>query len=453
MVGILLACAIHRGVVLRSIRYKSIAAAGALSIMAAACGSSATSGSSGSSGASSGSPLVVAGVIAITGSSSFEGSNQSGGIYPAIYSINHAGGVLGHQLVYKGVDTRGDPADALPAVQQMLATTKNLVLVAGPGTASAPTIVPVLNAAKIPMTAVAGESSYDFNTLPYFWRLFPPDSANGTGMALWAHQKGYTRVATIFGTDSGSQGDLPGVLASVKALHMDLVSQINVTPDQPSYLSSVQQLMASHPQVIMTESDGTTAGTFFGELKQLGGLQPIIGTEATFTAPWLTAVKGALGSSFEQYYTGMITEPSKTTAAVSTFQTALKATKTQVSPPWQSYLSNPFSLTYYDGIITVALAMVAANSTSPSVFDSYISKVANPGAGKTVVYTYAQGVAALKAGKQIQYFGATGTIDFNKYHNSDGNQEAVGSTSSLNPVPLGVVTAKAIEAVPVVGVA
>ena len=435
---------------------KGVTATAALGVMVAACGSTtstSTGSSSGGSGAAAGSPLVIAGVIAITGSSSFEGSNQAGGIYPAINQINGAGGVLGHKLVYKGVDTRGDPADALPAVQQLLATTSNLVLVAGPGTASAPTIVPVLNSASIPMTAVAGESSYNRSTYQYFWRLFPPDSANGTGMALWAQKKGYTRVATVFGTDSGSQGDLPGVLASLKALHMTLVSQLNITPDQPSYLSSVQKLMASNPQVIMTESDATTAGTFFGELKQLGGLKPIIGTEATFTAPWLTAVKGALGSAFLTDYTGMVTEPSQTTAAVTAFQNGVRASKAQVPPPWQSYLNNPFSITYYDGVVAVALAMEAAHSVNPKVFNSYISKVMNPAPGKTVVYTFAQGVAALKAGKQIQYFGATGTINFDKYHNSDGNQEAVQSDASFNPIPLGVVTAKQIAAVPVQGVA
>src|SRR5579885_256471 len=124
----------------------------------------------------SGGSLTVAGVIALTGSSDFEGQNQVGGIYPALYAINKAGGVNGDQLVFKGVDTRGDPADALPAVQQMLATTSNLVAVAGPDTSSAPTIVPVLNSAKVPMMAVAGESVYDRNTAPYFWRLFPPDA-------------------------------------------------------------------------------------------------------------------------------------------------------------------------------------------------------------------------------------------------------------------------------------
>jgi hypothetical protein len=85
------------------------------------------------------------------------------------------------------------------------------------------------------------------------------------------------------------------------------------------------------------------------------------------------------------------------------------------------------------------------------VFNSAIPSVTNPGHGKTVVYTFAQGKAALLAGKKIQYIGATGLIDFDKYHNSFGNQEAVKSTSALKPVSLGVVTAKQIQAVPVKG--
>jgi len=400
---------------------------------------------------SSGGKITVAGVIALTGSSDFEGQNQVGGLNPAIYAINKAGGVLGNQLVFKGVDTRGDPADALPAVQQMLATTSNLIGVAGPDTSSAPTIVPVLNSAKVPMMAVAGESIYDRNTAPYFWRLFPPDAANGTAMALWAKRKGYTRVAAVFGTDSGSQGDRPGVIAGMKALHMTLVSSIDLTPSQPTYLSSVRKVVASHPQVIMTESDATTAGTFFGELKQLGGLAPIVGTEATFTSPWLTAVKGALGSAFLKDYTALITAPSKVTPAVKAYEQAVRATQKQEPSPWQSYLSNPFSITYYDGMVALALAMVAKHSTKPSVFNAAMPTVTNPGHGKVVVYTFAQGKAALLAGKKIQYVGATGVIDFDKYHNSFGNQEAVKSTNSLKPVPLGVVTAKQIEAVPVKG--
>jgi ABC-type branched-subunit amino acid transport system substrate-binding protein len=436
------------GMILKAARLKAAAAVCAVALTVAACGSSPSAGG----GASSKAKLTVAGVIAITGASDFEGQNQAGGILPAIYAINKAGGVMGHMLTYKGVDTRADPADALPAVQQMLATTKNLVMVAGPGSNSGPTIVPVLNNAKIPMTAVAGESAFDRTTDPYFWRLFPPDAANGTAMALWAKKKGYTRVAAVFGTDSGSQGDLPGVVAGLKALHIPLVANISLTPDQPSYLSSVHRLMAAHPQVIMTESDAATAGTFFGELKQLGGLVPIIGTEATFTAPWITTVKGALGSSFQRTFTSLITAPSAKTPAVTAYEKAVTADKSQVPHPWQSYLNNPFSITYWDGMMCVALAMDAAHSTNPTVFNKYIMQVANPGPGKVKVYTYAQGVRELKAGKKIQYYGASGLIDFNKYHNSFGNEEAVSAGKGAQPVALGTITAKEIEAVPVVGV-
>lgn len=430
---------------------KVVAAVGLLALTASGCASGGAGVAGGGAGGKS--ALVMAGVVAFTGSSDFEAQSNEGGLYPALYAINHDGGILGHKVVYKAIDTKADPADALPAVQQALATTSNLVLVAGPDTASAPPVVPILNSAKIPMTAVAGESTYDRNRLPYFWRLFPPDSANGTAMALRAKQKGYTRVAAVFGTDSGSQGDLPGVLASLKALHIQLVAKVNLTPDQSNYEASVRQVMAAHPQAIMTESDATTAATFFGELKQLGGLVPVVGTEATFTAPWLKAVRGALGSSFQKYYSALITAPSKATPAVTAYQQAVTAVKAKEPKPWNSYLSNPFSITYWDGVMVVALAMNAAHSTSPKVFNKFIPQVANPGPGKKIVYTYAQGVAALKAGKKIEYYGATGLIDFNQYHNSFGNQEAVASNGSSRPIPLATITARQIEAVPVRGVA
>ena len=435
---------------MRRARMNAAAVAAAVAVSMTAAG---TASAHPVANAASGSPLVVAGVIAITGASDFEGQNQAGGLYPAIYAINKAGGVMGHQLVYKGVDTRADPADALPAVQQMLATTSNLVLVAGPGSNSAPTLVPVLNRAKVTMTAVAGESAFDRSPYQYFWRLFPPDAANGTAMGLWAKRLHYTRAAAVFGTDTGSQGDLPGVIQSLKALHIPVVANIGLTPDQPSYLAQVRKLMDTHPQVIMTESDAATAGTFFGELKQLGGLKPIIGTEATFTAPWITAVKGALGSSFGKVFTAVITAPSRPTPAVKAYENAVTADKSQVPKPWQSYLSNPFSITYWDGVMVAALAMDEAHSTKPSVYNPYMADVANPGKGKTVVYTYAQGVAALRQGKKIQFYGAEGALDFNKWHNSFGDEEAVASGGGSQPIARGIITAKAIQSVPVVGVA
>jgi len=91
----------------------------------------------------------------------------------------------------------------------------------------------------------------------------------------------------------------------------------------------------------------------------------------------------------------------------------------------------------------MALAMIAANSTNPSVFNSYITQVTEPGSGKTMVYTYAEGKAALKAGKQIQYIGAGGAIAFNFWHNSTGAFEAAQYVNG-QPKIVGTVSAAAI---------
>jgi hypothetical protein len=59
--------------------------------------------------------------------------------------------------------------------------------------------------------------------------------------------------------------------------------------------------------------------------------------------------------------------------------------------------------------------MDASKSVDPHTFTAYIPKVTDAASGATVVSTYAQGVAALKAGKTIQYVGAAGPMVFNQY--------------------------------------
>ena len=80
---------------------------------------------------------------------------------------------------------------------------------------------------------------------------------------------------------------------------------------------------------------------------------------------------------------------------------ALLASGSQVPKPSQ-WSTDPYSMTDYDAVNVMALAMLAAHSTSPAVFDKDVMTVTTPGAGKTVVTSFAAGKAALAAGKQIQ---------------------------------------------------
>jgi branched-chain amino acid transport system substrate-binding protein len=332
-------------------------------------------------------------------------------------------------------------------VDKLLATTSNLVGVTGPGTSEAPTIVPILNAAHITDMNWGGEASFDKSSYSYMWRLIPPDFATGEAMAVWAKEKGYTKVAAVFGTDSGSQGDLPGVLAGVKAIHAKLVANIGLTPDQPSYRAEVETLLAAHPQVIMTESDGTTAATFFAEMKQLGHLVPIIGNSASTLSTWINPVRSAIGvSQFGQYLTAVAEGTPKPSPATTAYAAGLKAEASKVPAPETQWVTNPHSGAGYDGVIVQALAMDAAHSTAPKVYNKFINAVSSKGAGKSVVYTYAEGKTLLAKGKKIQYIGVTGPLLFNRYHNAFGNQAAETITLGDQIKVIRVITQQQIQA-------
>src|SRR5215469_13061634 len=131
--------------------FAAVAAGSVLSLVLAACGGSSSSGSSGSSGASGAKPgatLTVADVAPFSGVDAALGPTYLATCYGATSVINANGGVLGHKFACKSVDTRGEPADAVPAVNQLFASTPNLALVIGCTSDEAASVVPVINARK-----------------------------------------------------------------------------------------------------------------------------------------------------------------------------------------------------------------------------------------------------------------------------------------------------------------
>jgi ABC-type branched-subunit amino acid transport system substrate-binding protein len=415
-----------------STRWSTFAAMIGAALALSACGSSASSVDFGQIADFTG---VGAAVIAYGNAS----------VLSSEHAINAAGGILGKKVVNVPVDTKSDPADGLVAVNRALATSK-IVAVNGPTTDTAPIVIPILTRQHIITMCPCGNPQYDRATDPYFWRLVPPDPVGGETMSLYAKQHGYTRVAAVFGSDSGSQGDLPGVLFGVRATHLQLVAKVGLTPDQTSYRTQVEQLIAAKPQVIFTESDGPTAATFFGELKQLGSQVPIYGTNATLQSPYLKAVATAIGpANLAKYYMAEANASAPTSPAVNAYNTAVTRVGGKLPKPLSQWLNNSFVEANYDGFIMIALAMQASHSTNPAVANAWIPKVTQAGPGKTVVYSYAQGVAALKAHKSIEYVGAAGPIRFDTWHNSFPNQAMQKVTPDGAPLSSTTIPASAIQ--------
>ncbi len=367
-----------------------------------------------------GSTDVFGELMPYSGASAFEGSQVTNGCLPAELEINQAGGIMGHKVTCQETDTRGDAVDAVPAAHKMLATTSGLIAVLGPSTAEAPSTVSIITQAKLPMWSVAGDPQYDKTTDPYFYRLTPSDDLSAAALAVEAKKRGFTRIALVFTSGGSAQSNVPPLLTAAQKLGLDVVSQFNITPGQASYSSEIAQMLSKHPQVILNEGDPQTMATFFSNLKQAGGLMPIIVTAYATDTNWQHAVASAIGNDTMAKYMEM---PQPYTPATGagwvTYQKALVAQKGKGTQP-SDFSQDIYARTTYDACIATALAMTETKSTTGSVYNAKIAGLLTSAPGKTVVTSYAQGLAALKKGESIQFVGAGGDLSLNQYHNVTG---------------------------------
>lgn len=402
--------------------HRSLGLAGVVLVVAAAAvvvgapGSAAVQKGAGSS-------LTIADVAPFTGVDAALGPTYLVACDAATNAIDKAGGVLGSQLSCKSVDTRGDPADAVPAVRQLYASTSNLAMVIGLTSDEAAAVVPLINANKTVAFGMTGQAEFDHIHFPYFYRLVPADLAESYAMVAIAHfRKHYQRVALAFGNDIGSQTFVGPAISAVKKAHEKLVANETLDLKATTFRTEAAKILASHPDVILTEALGPAEAAFLSELKQQSGGKtiPIIGSSATISPDWYKSVAAAVGAStLAQNFLADNLVVDTTGPAYKAFKTAIFAEKGKVGNTgnFSTYLTAPGAVHLYDGINLASLAMVAAKSSKPSDYKAYLTKVST---GKVVVHTFAQGIAALKQGKTISYVGPGGPTKFNNYNESNG---------------------------------
>ena len=410
----------------------------ALTVLAACGGTS-------SSGGGLGSGKLLVGVLApFSGADASFGPRYLAGCIAASLSINGAGGIGGRQVSCQQFDTKGEPADAVPAASAMIAGNSNIMGVVGCTSDEASTVVPILDRSHIPMFCMTGQSEFNKSTAKYFHRLVPADSFDAyamIGSALFGPGHApYTRVALVFGDDIGSQTFVGPAVAALTKLGVTIAINQAIHLGASSYRTEVQKMLLTHPDVILTETIGS-AGTYMKEVKQQNGkVIPFIGTSATIDPVWFKQVTTAIGlSDFKANYQAVDLKLTLSGSGYDEFVTQLTAAEA-TDKGASSYKGKSPTVHLYDGIVMTALAMVAANSADRTLYNPKIIDIANGVPGATVVSTFKDGVAALKAGQSIRYVGAAGENNFNQFNNSqqgynlvtmdkDGNEVVLGSLS------------------------
>jgi len=396
----------------------AIAASAALAL--AACGSS-------SGGVASGQSIVFADVAPFSGPDAALGPTYLVSCEGTAQAINKAGGVLGHNVSCTSADTRGDPADAVPAVTSLLSRTKNLELVIGCTSDEAAAVVPVINSHKIVMFCMTGQSEFDHVHYPYFYRLVPPDLAESYAMTVIAKNLGYKKIALAFGNDIGSQTFIQPAISAIGKAGLKLVANETLDLNATTFRTEAEAIVQAHPDAIMTEALGSADPTLFAEIKQLnnGKTIPIIGTSAAISPDFFTSAASAIGAGdFASNFHADNLVTATSGPAYTAFTQALLAVKGKVANAqvgdFTTYFTAPGAVHLYDGMNLAALAMIAAGSTDVAKWKPFITSIGDGVPGAVVVNSFAQGVSELKAGKKIRYEGPGGPTSFDSFHDSPG---------------------------------
>ncbi|MEI7779773.1 MAG: ABC transporter substrate-binding protein [Actinomycetes bacterium] len=418
---------------LRSHRRAGTIGIGVLAAATLVACSSSTTPSGGSSSAPAAAPDIhVAVLSSYTGAYAQIGSSMWAGAVVGAAAVNAAGGINGSKLVLDKVDTKGDAADAVPVLQQELATNHPVAIV-GPTTLEIFGIQPIIDRNQIPELFNGGSTAFDTSTDQWVWRINPSDSQLALAIATYAISKGVTNAAVLFTTEASQQELEPYLVKDYKALGGTVSATVNVTPGQSSYNSEIVKLLASKPQAILGQLDPPTAATFFSQLRgQVGTTLPFIGTDVTAGSDWIKAV----GAAYAHAAVTSVQGGTPTNAAGTEF-TTLTQSSTGAAPLGGANYT-------YDGVIDLALAMTYSKNTTNTGITAGLPMVSNtPG---TICYTYSTCLALLKAGTKINYDGASGPMDFNANRNVSGpwdvvKADATGAMTTLSQISADQVTA------------
>ncbi len=351
------------------------------------------------------SQLKIGAIVPLTGSLSFLVPPEIAGLHLAVDEINAAGGVLGKKVTLDILDEADGDS---PAVSQASAT-KHLAnkvdLIIGAASSSrTKLIIDKITSAKVVQISGSNTSPSltDWKDGGFYFRTAPSDLLQGRVLANQILQDGASSVAVLFQDTAygvGLNAQLKSVLEKGKAT----VTSISFPENETSVSSYVDKALAGKP-------DAVVLVTYDESKKLLPALQA-----KGFSGGNVYLVDGNAVDYSKESYAAYL-NGAKASIPGKALDNAFKAKLVAAYKKYTGKVLSDFTYgeSLYDAVIIGALAAQAAKDASGVGIKSQLTEISKAGAGKVTVTNFKDGLAALKAGKKINYDGKTGAIEFDK---------------------------------------
>lgn len=324
----------------------------------------------------------------------------------AIDEINSDGGLLGKQVELVTADNLSTVEGAVQGFSRLV-DVEGVVAVGGVESTGALAIRDSANEQEIPvMCPGCGTPELDELNGEYIWRITGSDTDGGTVAAQFARDEGVQRVA-IMAQNTQGMSEPADIFKQVftEGAGGEVVADVRFNPGRSSYQAELAQAFDANPDAVYLAAGHEAASVIFREWQRRG-----YGGKFFVSPDLVTPPIGSLMPDLENgVAVGAIAAYDTETPAYQSFAERFKA-KTGEDPAAGVYDANQ-----YDEYIALALAITKAQSTEGAAIAEALPEVLNPEG--TVVYSYAEGLQELEAGNEINYQGASGTLDINENNN------------------------------------
>jgi branched-chain amino acid transport system substrate-binding protein len=349
-------------------------------------------------------PLKFGALYPATGALAFLGDPIKAGYMLAINDINAAGGVNGQKVQIKYADEADSstPQVVKDSANSLLTWGANVILGAA-SSSDTKNVIDNIVAHKVVQISSSNTNPALTNWADngYYFRTAPSDLFQGAILGNQIIAKGFRKVAIIYQDSAYGAGmDVP-LEKTIKAKGGTVTAAVKFSTGASDFSSVVSQALAGGPDAVAIISYDESL-QILPALKTAGfaggaGLFLVDGNHKDYSVnPFGSYLNGATA-----------TEPTGPVNA--SFQKRVAANWKKATG--KKLVDFTYAASSYDAVIVAALAATAAGKTDGT---SIRNKLTGITAGKTVVKSFAAGVAALKAKKKIHYWGFSGPIDFDK---------------------------------------
>jgi len=357
-------------------------------------------GGDGSDGSDGGEPITIGTLFPVTGTNSAYGGGHQKAANLAVEEMNAAGGPLDREVNVINRDTEGNPSRAAQKFRTMI-NEEGIVGLVGPyssgiGTTLAPVardnrVMEVSNGNTSPALATAGVN--EENDVKYYGRTSPNDVQQALVMGRILNQRLEAETASFLYVDNPyGQGLAERASQNFEGETLNLVGYSKQTNDYTSTLDSVFDGDPDAVGAVMYPGNGRT---ILNQWDQGGYGGQWVAAEAILSPQLLSDLSDIVEGMF-------ITSPQ--TANSETFVSGMggEGAVTQFAP-------HAYDATYLEG-----LALQRAGEASGTAISQNIRAVSR-GDGTTVgVGEFQAGKEALANGDEVNYEGASGSVDFNE---------------------------------------